>query len=298
MGFFKENDIKEFVSKASFDEQVLLNKNQNYPKISVITPSYNQAEFLEKTILSILNQNYPNLEFIIMDGGSTDGSVEVIKKYEKYIAHWVSAKDGGQTAAINAGFKKATGDWVTFQNSDDVFAPNALLNVAKAIRNHPEDSVFYGHLLMIDGEDRVFEHKKQIPFWMQAQVYEGMQVFNQCMLFKRDLLTKYGYFDENYRFAFDYEICTRWGTHSEIKFRLVNDFWGCFRQHELAKSSTIFTVGLSEHEQIKHKYSQTIRPSFPERMLQKVIRFRKFFLFLTSGDLGYFFYRLRFTPKA
>lgn len=298
MGFFKENDIKEFVSKASFDEQILLNKNQNYPKISVITPSYNQAEFLEKTILSILNQNYPNLEFIIMDGGSTDGSVEVIKKYEKYIAYWVSAKDGGQTAAINAGFKRATGDWVTFQNSDDVFAPNALLNVAKAIRNHPEDSVFYGHLLMIDGDDRVFEHKKQIPFWMQAQVYEGMQVFNQCMIFKRDLLTKYGYFDENYRFAFDYEICTRWGTHSEIKFRLVNDFWGCFRQHELAKSSTIFTVGLSEHEQIKHKYAQTIRPSFPERMLQKVIRLRKFVLFLTSGDLAYFFYRLRFTPKA
>lgn len=298
MKFFKEDDIKKFITQATFDEKILLNKDTRYPKISVITPSYNQADFLEKTILSILNQNYPNLEFIIMDGGSTDHSVDVIKKYEKYIDYWVSEKDGGQTAAINSGFRKATGEWVTFQNSDDVFAANALINVAKGIKENPDVDVFFGHLLMIDGEDLVFEHKKQIPFWNQAQVYEGMQVFNQCMIFKRDLLLQHGYFDENYKFAFDYEICTRWGSIPGIKFKLLDDFWGCFRQHELAKSSTIFTVGLSEHQKIKNHYSKQVRASFPESILLKIIKLRKLSLFLLNGDLAYFKYRIGFKQSV
>ncbi|MFT4033095.1 MAG: glycosyltransferase family 2 protein [Siphonobacter sp.] len=297
MAFFQPNSIQDFVSKPSFNETVLLNKNTAYPKISVITPSYNQAEFLERTILSVLNQNYPNLEFIIMDGGSTDHTVEIIKKYEKYIDYWVSEKDGGQTAAINAGYRKATGDWVTFQNSDDVFAPNAFHEVAKAIQQHQEVSVFYGHLLMIDEHDVIFEHKRQLPFWAPAQIYEGMQVFNQCMIFRRELLNQYGYFDEQYKFAFDYEICTRWAIHPEIKFYLVDDLWGCFRQHQLAKSSTIFAVGTQEHQKITNYYSEKIKTNLPRKIILKFIKIRKIVYFLLNGNLDYFFYRIRLRSK-
>jgi len=112
-----EKKLKEFVSKPLFDEKVILNKDPNYPKISIVTPSYNQAEFLERTILSVLNQNYPNLEYIIIDGCSTDGSVEIIKKYEKYLAYWVSEKDRGQSHALNKGFCKASGDIYCFYKS-------------------------------------------------------------------------------------------------------------------------------------------------------------------------------------
>src|SRR5690554_2143132 len=97
-----------------------------FPKISIITPSYNQAQFLEKTILSILDQNYPNLEFIIIDGGSTDGSIDIIKKYEDRLTYWVSEKDKGTYDANNKGLEKITGDWWCVVNSDDVLFTNAL----------------------------------------------------------------------------------------------------------------------------------------------------------------------------
>src|SRR5688500_3818909 len=96
------------------------------PKISIITPTYNQGHFIEQTIQSVIEQDYPNLEYIIIDGGSTDDTLSVIKKYEKYISYWISEKDKGQSEAINKGFKKATGDVVNWLNSDDYYEPGVL----------------------------------------------------------------------------------------------------------------------------------------------------------------------------
>jgi len=160
---FTSQEIKEFVSKPLFDEKVILNKDPSWPKISIVTPSYNQAEFLERTILSVLNQNYPNLEYIIIDGGSTDGSVEIIKKYEKYLSYWVSEKDRGQAHALNKGFEKATGDLVGWQNSDDIYLPGAFRKVAEVYRNNPNYDVYFGNIYFIDEEDNIIRDLKFSP---------------------------------------------------------------------------------------------------------------------------------------
>lgn len=298
MPVFKENAIQDFVGRPLFGAGASGGSKAAFPKLAVITPSYNQAEFLERTILSVLNQNYPNLEYIIMDGGSTDGSVNIIRRYEKHLAYWISEKDGGQTAAINAGFRKATADWVTFQNSDDVFAPGAFAAFAAALGRNPAADVIYGHMLKIDEADRITEHLKVPPFWDVAQVYEGMQVFNQSMIFRKSLLERYGYLDESYHFAFDYEICTRWCVHPEIRFVLEPGFWGAFRDQPNAKSLKIADVGRREHAQISTCYQPQVKAPVALPVLRKYLTFRKLFHFLSKGDLSYFLHRYQLSRKG
>lgn len=282
--------LRDFVNRATFDEQTILRKDSSFPKISIVTPSYNQAEFLERTILSVLNQNYPNLEYIIMDGGSTDGSVEIIKKYEKYLSYWVSAKDKGQTDAINQGLKKATGEYLAFQNSDDVFAPGAFEAVAKAARKSPEVEVFHGHLIFIDEHDKPFEILKTIPFWATAQVIEGMQIHNQAFFFKKELCERLGYFDQSYTFAFDYEIMARWGTKG-VKTKLLNNLWGGFRHHSATKTHNTSEVGRKEHAAIKKIYQPSLPNNLPEKLIYPLLRLRKLAFYLLNGDLAYIRYR-------
>jgi glycosyltransferase involved in cell wall biosynthesis len=125
------------------------------PRITIVTPSYNQGQYLEATIQSVLGQGYPDLEYIIMDGGSTDESVTVIKKYEKYLAYWVSAPDGGQAAAVNAGFGRATGGILAWLNSDDTYLPDALRRAAETLDDGKPDLVFGNCMYFIQESGQV-----------------------------------------------------------------------------------------------------------------------------------------------
>jgi glycosyltransferase involved in cell wall biosynthesis len=126
----------------------LQKKNMNWPKISIVTPTFNQGAFIEQTIKSVINQKYPNLEYIIMDGGSTDGTVEIIKRYAKHLTHWESAADKGQSDAINKGFARATGDILAWINSDDVYFPGALNKIAEAFKQQPDAAIYAGGLAL------------------------------------------------------------------------------------------------------------------------------------------------------
>ena len=120
-----------------------------YPKISIVSPSFNKREFIERCILSVLNQNYPNLEYIIIDGGSTDGSVEIIKKYEKYLTFWVSEPNNGQVNAINKGLHKTTGEITAWLNSDDFYYPGVFVKAAKEFLKNPNIDLLYGDSVLV-----------------------------------------------------------------------------------------------------------------------------------------------------
>lgn len=290
MAYISRYNVNELLNKH-FDIEQKAEPNSNFPKISVVTASYNQGKFLERTILSVLNQQYPNLEFIIVDGGSTDESLAIIKKYEKHLAYWVSEKDSGQANAINRGFKKATGDLLCFQNSDDLFCENSFNLVANAFKNNPEVDVFYGDMLMIDAEDKVLEVLKTNNFDIKAQVLEGMQVFNQSMYFKKKLGEKHGFIEEKLKFVIDYENTLRYAING-AKFKKVEKLLGAFRKHEDAKTSNLEIIRATEHEETRRQYYNLIfGDKQPNKLTALNLRLNKLFYFIGKCDFSYLLYR-------
>lgn len=179
-------------------------------KISVITPSFNQAEYLERTILSVISQNYPDLEYIIMDGGSTDQSVEIIKKYQRDIKHWVSEKDGGQTDAVNRGFQIATGEILGWLNSDDIYYSQTLQVVADYFSSHPECDVIYGEADYIDADDKLMD-EYPTRSWNFSKLKSGCFICQPSVFFRKSVLEEFGPLDNKLNFCMDYEYWLRCG---------------------------------------------------------------------------------------
>ena len=241
-------NLRHFLTTPLFDEKVLLRNDTSWPKISVIIPSYNQGQFLERTILSVLNQNYPNLEFIIIDGGSNDNSVDIIKKYDKYLTYWVSEKDKGQSHAINKGLHICTGDYVAWQGSDDVYLPNAFKQFAKVVKRFPGYDVYYSNEFHIDKDDKIINKVYYVspswPFIKYYAKYRGMNYGNETAFFRRGIFREIGYLDESLHLTMDMEFFLRCILNNK-KFFYVNSFWGASRHHELTKTARIDPHGLN-----------------------------------------------------
>lgn len=181
----------------------------NYPKISIVTPSYNQGKFIEETILSVLNQNYPNLEYIIIDGGSADNSVEIIKKYQDRLAYWVSEKDRGQSHAVNKGFKRATGDIVGWLNSDDTYLPQCVENVVKAFKKNPDANAIYGNFVYIDENGKTLWKRYVLSRFPYETLLFYTHFGQPAVFFKRKFLNKIGYLDERLIYGMDLDFFLR-----------------------------------------------------------------------------------------
>lgn len=214
------------------------------PKITVVTPSFNQAVFLEETLLSVLSQEYPLLEYIVMDGGSTDGSAEIIRKHADRLAHWQSGKDEGQSDAIHGGFLRATGDVLGWLNSDDTLRPGTLKRVGEYFAEHPEVDLVYGDMNLIDSEGR-FLYTARPLLDLGILVYENPFVPQQTMFWRRPLYERVGGMDRTLRFAMDYDIAIRL-LLAGARVKKLPGVLANFRVHPSAKSSTIRDVMVQE----------------------------------------------------
>jgi glycosyltransferase involved in cell wall biosynthesis len=211
-------------------------------KVSIITPSYNQAEFIERTIQSILGQNYPDLEYIIMDGGSTDGTIEILKKYSDKII-WKSEKDNGQSDAINKGLRLATGNIVAFLNSDDTYQPMTISKVVDFFKKNPDKKWVYGKCRIINEKD--VEIRKPITIYKNILLknYSFSKLLSENFIsqpatfWKKELHDEIGYFNEDEHFCMDYEFWLRIG--GKYPAGVINQYLANFRYYSNSKSGSV-----------------------------------------------------------
>jgi glycosyltransferase involved in cell wall biosynthesis len=225
------------------------------PLISILTPSLNQDEFIEETILSVIRQNYPQLEHIIMDGGSSDSSIEIIKKYENnYDLKWFSEADSGQADALNKGFRLAKGDIIGWLNSDDLYEPNIIGEVVEFFLNHPNVYVLYGNCTIINEKSEIlrinkgsYTRKKLLEFW------KGYYGLNQPSIFyRREVFNIIGLFDVKLNFVMDYEFLLRAGEFFDFHYIDIN--LSRFRIHDSSKGGQGWTKFVRESIQVLNHY--------------------------------------------
>lgn len=202
--------------------------------VSIITPSYNQSRFLEETIQSVLSQDYPQIEYLIVDGGSSDGTIDILKKYEGRLAGWVSERDQGQTDAINKGFARATGDIFAWINSDDTYQPGAVSAAVAFLQQHSGVGMVYADCNYIN-ESGEITGKFRAAQTNERLLRRGYtHIPQQTMFFRADLWKQVGPLDPSFYFAMDYDLWTRIARRTEIRY--IPQTWANFRLHTSGKS--------------------------------------------------------------
>lgn len=216
------------------------------PKISIVTPSYNQADFLEETIRSVLLQGYPNLEYFIMDGGSTDGSLEIIKKYAPWLSNWKSEKDEGQSQAINKGWRHCSGNIFCWLNSDDYLMPNTLFRVAEVFNSHPGAGFIHANAEIVDYSDQRSGSYLGKELDLAASLIQSTNPVAQPATFiSKNALLEVGMLDETLHMSMDWDLWIRLAANFPVHY--VDETWAAFRVWPGTKSSNISEVSSPEH---------------------------------------------------
>jgi glycosyltransferase involved in cell wall biosynthesis len=240
---FSSDDIADFTSRLLTDT-LRVPPPKQAPRISVVIPCYNSARFLERTILSVLNQSYPSTQLIVIDGGSTDGSIDIIRRYEQHISHWVSEKDSGQSEAINKGLKMASGDLVGFQNADDLYLPGAFSKLAAMACATGKAALFAGNVLRITENGDITSKTKFICPTRMRLLHEGFLLSSQAVFWRTDLHERLGYFREDLHHGMELEF---WVRALEVASAAFTDRpLGCFRIWPGTKTSEFGDRGTRE----------------------------------------------------
>jgi glycosyltransferase involved in cell wall biosynthesis len=275
-------ELRYFTSVPLYDRQATITHALDfYPKISVVTISYNQVNFIERTILSVLNQQYPNLEYIIIDGGSTDGSDKVIKKYESYLTYWCSEKDKGPAHALNKGFQKATGEWFFYLNSDDILLTNSLFTFIGVLKSLTTSyDVIYGHGYIIDSDGNILKKSFSDTWNLLFYVNQEVAIFQPSTFIKKELFNKVNGFNELNKTCWDGEFLVNADLENAKFYRLSNSFFlSAFRFYATSISSNIqnndkfLQLFLIDHNKIWQKVSLDKNIYYLNKYLIKVLKF-------------------------
>lgn len=224
------------------------------PRVSIVTPSFNQRRFLEATVDSVLGQGYPNLEYVVMDGGSKDGSAEYLRSVESRLTAWRSEPDKGQADAINKAFALTSGEIMAWVNSDDLMLPGAIDSVVAYFGEHPEVDVVYGQRLVIDDDGREVgrwvlpRHSTSAFLWRDY-------IPQETLFWRRSLWDRCGSrVDASFQFAMDWELVLRFHEHG-ARFARLPRYLGAFRTHDEQKSlAQVEKVGRPEFERLRRRY--------------------------------------------
>ncbi len=234
---------------------------QELPLVSIVTPSLNKGQFIEETILSIKNQTYPNIEHIIVDGGSTDNTLDIIKKYDgSYNMLWLSEPDEGQSDAINKGWKMSTGEIIAYLNSDDTYMPWAVETVVEFMAGHPDIAMVYGDCNYVDEHGEVIRQSPASEYYWEDMVCGKNVIAQPSVFFRKEVLDKVGYLDTTLHYAMDLDLWVRIGSKLEIRQvpRLLANFRLCPGTKSVAQSYRFGT----DHLRIMEKLFSD--PELPE----------------------------------
>ena len=271
-----------------------LENKKNFPKISIVMPCFNQVEFIERSILSIFNQGYPNIELVIIDGGSKDGTIEVIKRYEKHITFWTSENDNGQSDALNKGFKYCTGDIYGWLNSDDIYLPNAFRHAIEAFDKRSDKRIVFGDFLSIDKHDKILDFNHAFDFSLNQFKYEGFHLNAQSMFWQKSVHAFFSGFDINLKNTMDYQMILEFGINEGQKsfFRIPHALGG-FRRYEGQKTGGHPSRVLKEHKAIATKYQYLDKYKFIGKVKWFYYRLRRAWWYTKRGGLTNLVYRLK-----
>jgi glycosyltransferase involved in cell wall biosynthesis len=256
------------------------------PLVSIITPSYDQAQYLEATMQSVLSQDYPHLEYIVIDGGSTDGSLEIIERYSDQLADWLSEPDAGQTEAINKGFNRANGDIFAWLNSDDVYQPGAIAEVVKYFESNPEVGMVYGQANYIDSTGEIIGRFPAAATDYKRLLRGYVHIPQQSAFFRGNLWRMVGPLDPSFYFAMDYDLWVRLAAVTAIGH--VDRTWANFRIHTDAKTSHAVDQCWPEMLKVYDRYAggrlsvfytkyllrQALAPLVPLRLKARTLAYR------------------------
>lgn len=236
------------------------------PLVTVVTPCFNSIEFIERTIVSIRKQTYKNIEFIVVDGGSTDGTLEIIKRHADAISWWVSEPDKGMYHAINKGLIRATGEIVSYLNSDDIYYPDTISNVVKSFTQQPQADLIYGNLDIIDEKDQILYKQIYPDFSAKHFANANYSMIGQPASFwRRGLLERIGLFDEIFKMVADFDFFVRAGAAGKMIH--VDETLAAFRVHAKSLTSRQLELNFREIRMMREKHGVEYR-----RLSRKISR--------------------------